>query len=123
MADPLSITASVVTLVTVTIHSVKSLHGTVSRFKGRNRTLQRLENELQGIIDILNSLKEVADAEVSISKLLRGPIDRCSEVCKEFEQSMETFSKKSKAGFLDWAKLEFMRGDINEFIDTISGYK
>lgn len=23
----------------------------------------------------------------------------------------------------DWAKLEFMRGDINEFIDTISGYK
>ncbi|KAF3027229.1 hypothetical protein E8E12_000351 [Didymella heteroderae] len=36
---------------------------------------------------------------------------------------MERFSQKTKASFCDWAKLEFMRGDINEFIDTISGYK
>ncbi|KAL1598066.1 hypothetical protein SLS59_007076 [Nothophoma quercina] len=36
---------------------------------------------------------------------------------------MKSFNQKTKAGFRDWAKLEFMRGDINEFIDTISGYK
>ncbi|RYN59487.1 hypothetical protein AA0119_g13310 [Alternaria tenuissima] len=123
MADPLSTTASVVALVTVTVQSVKSLYETVSRFKGRDKTLQRLQDELQGIIGILDSLKEVAYAEASISTLLRGPIDRCSEVCKEFEESMRSFNQKDKAGFRDWAKLEFMRGDINEFIDTISGYK
>ncbi|KAI5364396.1 hypothetical protein J4E82_011489 [Alternaria postmessia] len=123
MADPLSTTASVVALVTVTVQSVKSLYETVSRFKGRDKTLQRLQDELQGIIGVLDSLKEVAYAEASISTLLRGPIDRCSEVCKEFEESMRSFSQKDKAGFRDWAKLEFMRGDINEFIDTISGYK
>ncbi|EDN05564.1 predicted protein [Histoplasma mississippiense (nom. inval.)] len=26
-------------------------------------------------------------------------------------------------GFRDWTKMEFMRGDINEFIDTIVGYE
>ncbi|KAH6621817.1 hypothetical protein C7974DRAFT_397189, partial [Boeremia exigua] len=123
MADPLSVTASVVALVTVTVQSVKSLHDTVARFKGRDKTLQRLQDELQGIITILNSLKEVVHTETSISKLLRGPIDRCSEVCQEFKISMESFGQKTKASFRDWAKLEFMRGDINEFIDTISGYK
>ncbi len=123
MADPLSTAASVVALVTVTVQSVKALYETVSRFKGRDKTLQRLQDELQGIISVLDALKEVAHAETSISTLLKGPIDRCSEVCKEFEQSMKSFNQKTKAGFRDWAKLEFMKGDINEFIDTISGYK
>ena len=36
---------------------------------------------------------------------------------------MKEFRGKSKTSLLDWAKLEFMRGDINEFIDTIAGYK
>ena len=36
---------------------------------------------------------------------------------------MVAFSGKSQTGVRDWAKLEFMRGDINEFIDTVAGYK
>lgn len=36
---------------------------------------------------------------------------------------MERFSRKSRSGFLNWAKLEFIRGDINKFIATISNYK
>lgn len=55
--------------------------------------------------------------------LLQGPIERCSLVCREFEQSMEVFTGKSKTGFRDWTKMEFMRGDMNEFIDNIAGYK
>ncbi|KAG5296844.1 hypothetical protein I7I48_05788 [Histoplasma ohiense] len=54
---------------------------------------------------------------------LQGTIDRCSQVCREFGQLMKVFSHNSKMAFRDWAKMEFMRGDINEFIDTISGYK
>jgi hypothetical protein len=123
MADPLSITASVLAVATTAVQSVKSLNDTVSRYKGRDRTLQRLQNELQDVSGILDSLKEVVQAEASISALLKGPVSRCSKVCQEFEQSMLSFSEKSKTGIRDWAKLEFMRGDINEFIDTISGYK
>jgi hypothetical protein len=123
MADPLSISASLVALITATVTSVKSLHGTVSRFKGRDKTLGRLQNELEETITLLNSLDDVVHAEVAMAELLRGPIDRCNKVCDEFRESMESFSKKSKTSFRDWTKLEFMRGDINEFIDMISGYK
>ena len=123
MADPLSITASVLAIATVAVQSVKSLNETVSRYKGRDRTLQRLQNELQAVSGILDSLKEAVLAEASISALLKGPVERCSEICREFEQSMLSFNKRSKTGLRDWAKLEFMRGDINEFIDTVSRYK
>ena len=36
---------------------------------------------------------------------------------------MKEFSGKSKTGLRDWAKIEFIRGDINKFIDTLTGYK
>jgi DNA repair ATPase RecN len=123
MADPLSITASVVAVVTAAIQSTKSLTETVKRFKERDQMLSRLQHELEDLINILNALKEVTNIETSILALLQGPVDRCSQVCREFEISMNQFSGKSKTGFRDWAKMEFMRGDINEFMGTLAGYK
>ncbi|KAJ5313973.1 OPT oligopeptide transporter [Penicillium atrosanguineum] len=123
MADPLSITASLLAVVTVAVQSTKALRETIIRFKDRDKTLARLQNEVQDLVTILDSLRQVIDTEVSMLALLQGPIERCAQVCREFEQSMESFGRKSKTGFRDWTKMEFMRGDINEFIDTISGYK
>ena len=123
MADPLSITASVLAVIAAAAQSTKSLYETIKRFKDRNKTLRRLQDELRDLANILDSLTEVTNAEASMLTLLQGPIERCSQVCREFEQSMEVFNGKSKTGFRDWTKMEFMRGDINEFIDTIAGYK
>jgi hypothetical protein len=116
MADPLAFG-------TAAVQSTKSLCDTIKRYKGRDKTLGRVQNEVEDIVNILDSLTQLTSADPSKLKLLKGPIERCSLVCSEFEQAMERFGGKSKAGFRDWAKLEFMRGDINEFIDTISGYK
>lgn len=41
----------------------------------------------------------------------------------QFEESIAAFSVRSKTSFRDWTKMEFMGGDINEFIDVIAGYK
>ena len=119
----MSITASVLAVITAAIQSTKSLHETVKRFRERNKTLRRLQDELADLTNILNTLTQVTSVETSMLALLQGPIDRCSQVCREFEQSMEVFSGKSKTGFRDWTRMEFMKGDINEFIDTIAGYK
>jgi DNA repair ATPase RecN len=121
--EPLSVTASALTVITAAIQSTKSLYETVRRFNDRDKTLRRLQDELQDLTNILNSLAQATNAEASMLALLQGPIDRCSKVCREFEQSMKAFNGKLKIGFRDWTKLEFMRGDINEFIDTIAGYK
>ncbi|KAF9887226.1 hypothetical protein FE257_010480 [Aspergillus nanangensis] len=122
MVEPLSITASVLAVITAAVQSTKSLCDTLKRFKGRDKTLRRLQDELQDLTNILDSLAQVTKAEMSMVALLQGPIDRCNQICRDFEQSMKAFSGKSTTGLRDWAKMEFMRGDINEFIDTIAGH-
>lgn len=123
MADPLSITASVVAVITTAIQSTQSLYETVKRFKDRDRTLRRLQNELEDLTGILGSLSEATSAETSMFELLERPIVRCSELCGEFERSLEDFIKKSKTGIRNWRMMEFMGGGINEFIDVVAGYK
>ena len=123
MADPLSIAASSLAVITTAVETTKSLYATVKRFKDRDKTLRRLQDEVGDLTHILESLQQAINSEESMVILLRDPVKRCSQVCHEFEQSMVAFSGKSKTGFRDWAKMEFMKGDINEFIDTVAGYK
>src|ERR1700753_2581257 len=121
--DPLSVTASLLAVITAAVQTTKSLYETVQRYKGRNKTLQRLQDELVHLTTILDSLREVVHAEESVFKLLKDPIERCNQICHEFEETMKDFTGKSKTGIRDWTKLEFMKSGINEFIETIAGYK
>ncbi|KAL2201524.1 hypothetical protein P885DRAFT_26721 [Corynascus similis CBS 632.67] len=121
--DPLSISASVLAVVTAAIQSTKSLSATVRRYKDRDKTLNKLQQELEDLINVLDSLKEAADSDKAVSTLLKGPLNRCSQICREFEDAMENFSGTTKTGLRDWTKMEFMRGDIRDFVDTIASYK
>ncbi|UPK96312.1 hypothetical protein LCI18_007247 [Fusarium solani-melongenae] len=121
--DPLSITVSSVAIVTAAIQSIKSLKNTVTRFKDRDKTLARLQRELEDLSNILNGLEGAIDSGASTQALMDGPITRCNQVCREFDAAMQVFAGKSKMGIRDWAKMEFMKGDINEFMDTLAGYK
>ncbi|EXF73119.1 hypothetical protein CFIO01_07519 [Colletotrichum fioriniae PJ7] len=123
MADPLSITASVLAVLTTAAQSVKLLVETVNRYKGRDRTLSRLQAELEDFLRILDVLHKVVETESAMMVLLKDPILRCSQLCNDFDKAMKVFSGKSKVGFRDWAKMEFMRGDINDFLDALSSYK
>ena len=121
--DPLSISVSALTIIAATISSVKALQETVNRYKGRDKTLGRLQGGLLDLVTILNSLEAVANGETPVLTLLKGPVGRCAQVCREFEDAMKIFSGKSKTDLKDWTKMEFMRGNINEFIDTLADYK
>ena len=123
MVEPLGIAASLLAVTTAALQTTRSLYETVNRFKDRDKTLRRLQNELLDLTTILDSLLQVPNAEQPIFKLIQGPVERCSQICREFEESMSAFRGKSKPGLRDWTKMEFMRGDINEFIDTVAGYK
>ena len=123
MADPISSTVPMLALTTYAIQSVESLNETVDRFRGHNRALHSLHGELNYLCNVLSSFKEVAGRGSSLAATLERPIDRCGQICQEFKQTMLSFNKASRTSFQDWAKLRFMRGDINEFVDTVSGYK
>lgn len=119
----MSITASLLTVLTTAIKSTKSLLEAVKRYKERNKTLGRLCDELEDLINILKNLEKACRSDSPTLELLGRPISRCSQLCSEFETTLNEFGAKSKVGFRDWAKMEFMRGDINEFMDTLAGYK
>jgi hypothetical protein len=121
--DPLSSSPSPLAGIVATTTSVKALYETVKRYKGRDKTLGRLQGGLLDLVTILNSLEAAANGETPVLTLLKGPVGRCAQVCREFEEAMKVFSGKSKTGLRDWTKMEFMRGDINEFIDTLADYK
>ncbi|KAL0930045.1 uncharacterized protein CTRU02_214865 [Colletotrichum truncatum] len=123
MADPLSIAASVLAVVTAAVSSTATLIDTIKRYKGRDKTLQRLESELEDLLKLLGVIENMFQRDASMMALLEGPIARCSQICTDFEKAMKEFTGKAKTGFLDWAKLEFRKGDIQEFIDTITNYR
>jgi hypothetical protein len=55
----------------------------MKRSNASHKILRRLQNELEHLTNILDSLTNVTNPEESVPKLLRGPIERCSQVCRE----------------------------------------
>jgi t-SNARE complex subunit (syntaxin) len=73
MADPLSITASVLAVITAAAQSARSLYETIRRFQDRSKTLKRLQDELDDLATILSSLAEVINSETTMVMLLQKP--------------------------------------------------
>jgi hypothetical protein len=123
MSDPLSITASLLGVITAAVKSTKTLHNAIQRFNDRDKTLRRLRDELKDLIDVLDLLTQAANTEESVLLRLRGPVERCSQICRDFEQAVAKFGDKPKMGVRDWSKLEFMSGNIHTFMDALASYK
>lgn len=78
------------------IQWTRSLLITVTTLRQRDRTLARLQGELEGLVRVLGSLAQVPNAPASMLVLLESPIDRCSQLCCKFKQLMEASSQTSK---------------------------
>jgi hypothetical protein len=111
------------TCIYAALASVNALQETVKGYQSRDKTLGRLQSGLEDLTIVLSQLKEVDIDESPILTLLTGPVSRCDETCREFRVSMEDFSKEPVTGSKDWTKMDFMKGSISEFIDTLSNYK
>ncbi|CAH0019544.1 unnamed protein product [Clonostachys rhizophaga] len=73
MADPLSVAASIIALVTAVIQSTKSLNTAVKRYIERDKTLRRLQAELNNLTKVLEALNTVCNLKLSVISLLEGP--------------------------------------------------
>ena len=122
MADLRSI-AALALASRIAIRSTKSLKETIECFKGRTRILIRLSNEVEGLIHVLTSLAEATTFYTPLFGRLKGLVELCSQVCREFKQAILDFSQMSCANLRDWTKVKYTRGDINDLIDAIVTYK
>ncbi|KEY73245.1 hypothetical protein S7711_10158 [Stachybotrys chartarum IBT 7711] len=126
MSDPLSITAGVIAIVTVTIQSTTALYRTVESFKSYPKRVAELKNQLWALINVLRSLEALTREDRTACALLESPLRQCGRACQEFKDLLENCRQKSNSGRLslsEWMKLRYRNGDIVSFIESLAGYK
>jgi hypothetical protein len=126
MADPLSVTASLLALVTCAAKSTLSLYQLIASFQSSQRTIRALKEELEALNEVLLSLSAtISNGEVDLTALTL-PLTRCNQACQEFEAIVLKCTKHSngtRKSFRDWTALTYMGGDINAFKNMLGGYK
>lgn len=123
--DPLSVSSGVLTLVVSALQSSKVLHRTISSLRDNQRTVRELREELEALNGVLETLQEVVSYTDVDFALLRFPLLRCGQACKDFEAVIVEDTARpngSQTGFRDWAKQKHM-GDISDFRNRLVEYK
>jgi len=126
MADPLSVTSAVITLVIFACQSSKLLYETVSSFQSSQRNVRELKEELEALDGVLQALQKTVANNNTDFTALRLPLLRCGTACRDFEEVIlkcTTHSDRARTSFRDWAKLKYMGDDIVGFKNMLAGYK
>jgi hypothetical protein len=128
MADPLSLSSAIVGLVPISYQAAKALRDTIESFKKHPRQLRELLDELKDLVNLLEELDSILHSPGDVNfNLLEAPLKRCNSACKEFEQALNTCKGRNDGGtksdFGGWLKIQWKGTDINEFKNTLAGYK
>ncbi|OJZ88789.1 hypothetical protein ASPFODRAFT_59501 [Aspergillus luchuensis CBS 106.47] len=119
MADALSVASSLIALATFAFEASKSLYALVEGFKNTQRTVRELWYELESLIQVLGTLiSAVMDNEAELASLKLSFLEFREIICK-----CVAHSNGQRTSFRDWAKLQYMGGNINDLKTTLAGYK
>ncbi|KAJ1332028.1 fungal STAND NTPase-like protein [Microdochium nivale] len=121
--DPFSTAASVVGVIAVALQAAKKVLEAVERYKGRDKAMAQLSTELAELVAILGAAGDAASLDPAGLILIRGPIEHCTKICCEFKDALGAFNKRSQMPLKDWARMEFKRGTLKDFTDTLASYK
>ena len=127
MAEPVSLASGLLALATFAFQSSITLYETVRSFQSHPKRVRDLIEELEALSGVLGPLTDIVNATTDIDlSALDLPLLRCGNACKEFEQEITKCSSRSggsRTSFRDWAKLRYMRDDIDGFRHLLAGYK
>ncbi|KAF4207306.1 hypothetical protein KXV55_002483 [Aspergillus fumigatus] len=126
MAEAIGLASSLVALAGFAFQASKSLYQVLESFKSTKRTVRELRHELDALNQVIEELQKVAvDHEKDLSTL-KLPLLRCGKTCEEFEDAIEKCAPRSdvqRPRIIEWARLQYMGGDISNLKATLSGYK
>ncbi|ETS76325.1 hypothetical protein PFICI_11712 [Pestalotiopsis fici W106-1] len=133
MADPLSITASAIGVITAAFQSCQALNGLVSSWANAPKTLKDLRGDLSALQNLIQSLqREVATSDdlsaeqrTCILELVPA-IESCRDACEGFSARVSratSHSKDDQVAFLDRARLYLGEKDIQTFKSRLGDCK
>lgn len=126
MADPVSITASVLTLATFALQSSQALYDIIGSIKNNSRSVRELKDETGALSGVLVSLTETVKNSDADFSALENPLRKCGELCNESAELINKCSVHAGRGKFSWRDFltsTYKGKDINELRSLIGAYK
>ncbi|KAF4344544.1 GATA transcription factor [Fusarium beomiforme] len=131
MSDPLSVTASVISIVGALLHGSKRLYEFIDSLQSAPKDIAVLSTDLRALFEVLVHITNVQDKFSSNPGLcagLKAPLENCLHIFDEFTILLQSFTEISRDGtvrvrvwkHVAWA---FKDKEVQLFRDTITTYK
>lgn len=107
MADPLSISASIVGIVVPVLHGTRLLLNDLEKIKNAPDTVEKLKEDVASISASVAFLKEIEDdVWASLGQELanhsKAALQSCDTACDAVRGDLQRWTKRSKGGTLSW---------------------
>lgn len=132
MADPLSITASVVGLTVPALHGTRLLLDDLQQLKDAPKTVKRLVEDVRSVDTALELVKGVGDREwellgAGVAEQSKTTITSCTQACNLFRADLQRWTRHSDDGKLAWQDRAsvgfFKQGQIKAMSEQLSNCK
>ncbi|KFX98445.1 hypothetical protein O988_04334 [Pseudogymnoascus sp. VKM F-3808] len=119
MADPLSITASIVGIIVPALHGTRLLLGDLQQLNDAPKTIKRLTDDVHSILTTLELLRGVEDGDwkslgQNVAEQSKATISSCTQACNFFRADLQKWTRHSEDGKLTWldrANVGFFKKD------------
>lgn len=125
MTDPLSVISASVGLGTFAFQSAKALNDLIKSFHGYPDSVKNLQTELHGLMMALGHVQNIT-CDDKVRAELDPILKACGMTCSGLQDVINKCTSHSggrQPNFHDWMRMKFLGGDIDEFKETLAGYK
>jgi hypothetical protein len=132
MTDPLSITASVVSITVPALHGTRLLLEDLEQLKNAHKTVKRLVEDVHSVATALKLVQSVEDREwkllgADVANQSKTMISSCTRACDLFRADLQQWTRHSEDGKLAWQDRAnvgfFKQGQIKAMSEQLSNCK
>jgi hypothetical protein len=132
MPDPLSITASVVSITVPALHGIRLLLEDLEQFKNASKTVKRLLEDVQSVDISLKLLQRVEEREwdllgASVAEESKTTISSCTQACDLFRTNLQRWTRHSEDRKLAWQDRTsigfFKKGQVRAISEQLQNCK
>lgn len=102
MADPISMTASIISLATFAVQSSKALYDAVETIRDSGRSIRELKIETGALSGVLSALADTLAVSDAGLRALRVPLQQCGQICENYAVILTRFSAHTSDGKFSW---------------------